>query len=521
MTPIRRSALFAFVLGGLLLGALSGCSAGNPNLSKAEDAIKQNNYDQALASIDSALATDSANVEAYKMRAQVLRQMADSTMPPSEYKALYRRARQAEQQALKFSPGARSEVEGQRRLAFTTQYQKGAKSFQKGRRMADSTAYRYAAAYFGAASATYPDSTGPLLNEAYALLNMERLKQSGEMTRVIPLMEGYIEKEDEPDKNAYDILSALYLQNGQNQKAIDLLESARKDLDARTPYFRFAGTQGLNYSGTIEAGGSSQEVEGTTPDEVTIEGNGTVSGTFQKKQEKGQLRVQLFYKGTAIQDTIVQSGSATVSADLSTAAPLAQLEGRLLNAYNQAGETEKAMAEYRTQIADNPNNATYRYNYGSMLLNSDRYSEAIEQLKKATELEPGNMRAQYNLGAAYTNMGKTVQDSLRAIEDSIGTIRDAAMEENRSPTAEEKEAVNELDSRSKQLAQRKREIYRQAIPPLERARQLSDSGDSIRQQACSALLQAYIQIEQVAKAKEYQECAGMQIQQGGEDGGGN
>ena len=520
MTPIRRSALFAFVFGGLLLGALTGCSAGNPNLSKAEDAIKQSNYDQALASIDSALATDSANVEAYKMRAQVLRQMADSTMPPSEYKALFRRARQAEQQAIKFSPGARSEVEGQRRLAFTNQYQKGAKTFQKGRRTADSSAYRVAAAYFGAASATYPDSTGPLLNEAYALLNMERLKQAGEMTRAIPLLERYIEKEEEPDKNAYDILSALYLQNDQNQKAIDLLESARKDLNARTSYFRFAGTQGANYSGTIEAGGSSQEVEGTTPDKVTFEGDGMVSGTFQKKQEKAQLRVQLFYKGTAIKDTIVQSGSATVSADLSAAAPLAQLEGRLLNAYNQAGETEKAMAEYRTQIEDNPNNATYRYNYGSMLLNADRFGEAIEQLKEAIELEPGNMRAQYNLGAAYTNMGKTVQDSLRAIDDSIGTIRDAAMEENRSPTAEEKEAVNNLDSRSKQLAQRKREIYRQAIPPLERARQLADSGDAIQQQACSALLQAYIQIEQVAKAKEYQECAGMQIQ-GGQGSGGN
>ena len=521
MKPIRRSALLALVLGGALIGMLSACSAGNPNLGKAEDAMKQQNYEQALANIDSALAVDSANVDAYKMRAQILREMADSTMPPAEYKSLYQRARDAEQKALKFNPGARSEVQGQQTLAFTNQYQKGANAFQKGRRSADSMAYRRAAAYFGAASATYPDSSGPILNEAYALLNMERLKQDGDMTRAIPVMETYLDKEAEPDKNAYDILSALYLQSEQNQKAIDLLEAARQDLEARPAFFRLAGTQGLTYSGTVEVNGSAREVEGTTPDKVMLDGGTTVAGTFQKKQEKGQLRVQLYYKGTAVQDTIVQSGTASLSADLSTEAPLAQLEGRLLNAYNRAGQTQKAMAEYRKQIEANPNNATYRYNYGSMLLNADRYEDAIEQLKKATELEPGNARAQYNLGAAYTNKGKTIQDSLRVIEDSISTIRDAAMSENRAPTPEEKETVNELDAKSKQLAQQKQEIYRQAIPPLERARQLADSGDSIRQQSCSALLQAYIQIEQVAKAREYQECAGMQINQGGQGNGGN
>jgi tetratricopeptide (TPR) repeat protein len=184
------------------------------------------------------------------------------------------------------------------------------------------------------------------------------------------------------------------------------------------------------------------------------------------------------------------------------------------------------MAEYREQIEENPNNVTYRYNYGSMLLNADRFDEAIEQLRKAVELEPGNVKAQYNLGAAFTNKGRVVQDSLRSIEDSLSTIRDAALEENRAPTAEEKRIVNELDKESKRLAQKKRNIFEQAIPPLERARQLADSGESLRTDACRALVTAYIQTEQVEQAEEYQQCAGMQIEQGQtqqeqEDGGGS
>ena len=61
----RQSALFALFLGSLGLVALSGCSAGNPNMSAAEGAMEQGDYDRALANVDSAITQDSANVEAF------------------------------------------------------------------------------------------------------------------------------------------------------------------------------------------------------------------------------------------------------------------------------------------------------------------------------------------------------------------------------------------------------------------------------------------------------------------------
>ena len=484
--------------------------------------MEQQNYDRALANIDSALTQDSANVDAYLMRAQILRQRADSTMPPEEYRDLYERAREAEEMAIKFDPGARSDVEGQRRLTYAQQSQSGAKAFRRGRRTSDSLAYRQAAAHFGAASATYPDSASVILNEAYARLNMAQSKQAGDMAASLPILERYIETAEQPQKNAYDILSALYLQNGQTQEAIDLLETARQDLSERPTYFRLSGSRGLQYSGTVQTNGSSQSVEGTTPDEVSLDvTDGTVSGTFEKAQEKGQLRVQLFYMGTAVQDTSITAGSASLSTDLSQEAPLAQIEGRLLNAYNQAGETEKAMAAYREQIEENPENVTYRYNYGSMLLQADRLDEAIEQLQRAVELEPGNVKAQYNLGAAYSNQARRVQDSLQTLNDSLRSISQQAVDENREPTAEEKRMVNELDKQIQALTEQKQELFREAIPPLERARQMADTDGSFRQDACAALVTAYVQIEQVQKAQQYEECAGLEVQQGGNGGNGN
>jgi len=503
----RQSALFALFLGTLGLLALSGCSAGNPNMSAAESAMEQQNYDRALANVDSALTQDSANVDAYIMKARILRQMADSTMPPNEYKDLFAQARQAEEKAIEFDPGQRSSVQEQRELQFIQEYQKGADTFNEARRSQSRDQFMRAAAFFGAAGAIQPDSTGPILNEAFSRLRAARLSESGNMTEemstVIPILERYIEKEDQPTKNAYTILSQLYLQNEQPEQTIEVTERAIDDLSNRPTHFRFSGTRGVQYAGTIEAGGSSRSVEGTVPGRIELSTDeGMVSGSFYKteggkRQTKGRLQVTLYKQGTeaASGQSMAVSDTLSLSADLTSMTPLAEIRNFRLNALNETGDTERAMRAYEQQIERNPEDATYRYNYGSLLLNADRYDEAAEQLAKAVELDPEDPKKQYNLGAAYLNKGVALQDSLVSLRDSL-TAKD------RNPTEEERKMVKELDDQRLSL-------FRDAIPPLERARQLSGPGDRYRQNACSALFQAYVQTEQTEKAEQVKECAGQ------------
>lgn len=501
----RQSALYALVLGSLGLVALSACSAGNPNMSAAEDAMEQENYERALANLDSAIAQDSANAEAYTMKARILRQMADSTTPPDEYKRRYEQARQAEEKAIEFDPGRRSEVESQRELAFIQEYQKGADAFNQAQKSSQKSDYLRAAAFFGAAGAIRPDSTGPILNEAYARLQAARLEggEQGtqEMTEVIPILEHYIEKEGEPSKDAYTILAQLYRQDNKPEKALKVTEQALDDLSSRPTHFRVRGTQGVEYTGTIEVDGSSRSVEGTVPDRIQLSSDaGNVSGTFQKteggkRQSKGRLQVSLYTQGTRVANTQTTAlEEITISEDLSSATPLAELQNQRLNALNTTGNTEKAMQAYREQIENNPENARYRYNYGSLLLNANRYDEAAEQLKKAAELDPDDPKKQYNLGAAYLNKGVVMQDSLVSVRDSV-------MAQDRKPTEEEAQMIKSLDKQ-------RLELFRKAIPPLERARQLSGPNGQYRQNACSALLQAYVQTEQTEKAEKVKQCAG-------------
>ncbi|WP_233993489.1 tetratricopeptide repeat protein [Salinibacter altiplanensis] len=501
---IRQSALFALVLGSLGLVALSGCSAGNPNMSAAEDAMEQERYERALANVDSAIAQDSANAEAYTMKARVLRQMADSTAPANEYKRRYRQARKAEEKAIEFDPGRRSDIKNQRELAFIREYQKGADTFNQAQQSSQKSDYTRAAAYFGAASAIQPDSTGPILNEAFARLQAARLEGGDqgmqEMSNVIPILERYLKREDEPTKDAYNILAQLHRQDDRPEAALDVTERALEDLSGRPTHFRVQGTRGLSYTATIEAGGSSRQVEGTTPDRIELSTrDGTVTGAFQKqdggkKQAKGRLRVSLYTQGTEVSNSQTTAlEEITISEDLSRATPLAELQNQRLSALNNTGNTEAAMKAYRQQIENNPENARYRYNYGSLLLNSDRYEAAIEQLAKAVEFDADDPKKQYNLGAAYLNKGVVLQDS-------VVSARDSVMAKNRKPTQEETQMIKNLDEKRLQF-------FQNAIPPLEKARQLSGPSGQYRQNACSALLQAYVQTEQTEKAEEVKQCA--------------
>jgi len=521
----RQSALFALFLGTFGLLALSGCSAGNPNMDAAESAMEQSDYDRALANVDSVLMQDSANVDALMMKARILRQKADSTMSPNQYKDLYKRARMAEEKAIEFDPGRRSGVKEQRELAYLQEFQKGADMFNAARKNQKKSDYMRAAAHFGAASAIQPDSAGAILNEAFARLRAARLEEGDKaaqgMTKVVPILERYIDRADQPTKNAYTILGQLYLQDDQFEKVIVFTEEAIDDLSSRDPHFRLSGTQGVEYSGTIEVNGSSRSVEGTIPDRISLStSEGDVSGAFVKKeggkrQTKGRLSISIYKQGTeaASGRTTSPSDTVSVSANLSEMTPLAELENYRLTALNRSGKTKQAMQVYRERIEENPNDETYRYNYGSLLLNADRYEEAAEQLKKAVELDPNDPKKQYNLGAAYLNRGVMLQDSLV-------TLRDSLLEKDRNPTEEERKQVKKLD-------ERRLNSFQNAIPPLERARQLSGRRGQYRQSACSALFQAYVQTEQTEKAEQVKRCAGQDAGSSegsngmGSDSGGN
>jgi len=176
-----------------------------------------------------------------------------------------------------------------------------------------------------------------------------------------------------------------------------------------------------------------------------------------------------------------------------------------LTAYNQAGEMTRALAAYREQIEKRPKNVAFRYNYGALLLEAERYGEAIEQLKQALEIQPDHIGSQYNLGAAYVNAALARDDSIAALEETRGAMADTVASDTSNAVASDTTRQNRMEA----LLQKREDLFKEAIPPLERVRKMDDASKSMRQDACRALMVAYVQTNRPGKAAQVEECTGL------------
>lgn len=178
-----------------------------------------------------------------------------------------------------------------------------------------------------------------------------------------------------------------------------------------------------------------------------------------------------------------------------------ELQALRLNAYNQAGDVDEALAVYREQVEKTPTQASYRYNYGALLLKAKRYTDAIDQLSVAVEHRPDHPEGLYNLGAAYLNAALVRDDSIATLEENPDAMRDTTVT---------------VDQRIDRLVQKRQDFFENAIPPLERARKLAedpylqlDGKQQLRQDACRALLVAYVQTQRSNRAGQVEDCTGL------------
>ena len=379
----------------LLFGVLAGCGTSLPSLDEAQTALEAGNNAAALSNVEEALRQDSTSTEAYLLKADILRQRADSGMAPDTYKEFHRRAWEAEEKALSFDSDLRDEVQSRRQDVYEREMSRAELAYNRANKNERDDKYRLAVSYVGAAGIAQADSAQPVLNEAFARLRM------GEREAVVPVLETYVQRADTPSVKAYKMLGQLHLGN-QNRKAVDLLDQATR----------------------------------IHPD----------------NQELQALR---------------------------------------LNAYNRAGLVDRALEAYREQIEKHPSNATYRYNYGALLLEAERYGAAIAQLDSAVALRPAHRGSQYNLGAAYVNAALARDDSIAALEE--GTA---------SPSSDTVSTEEQIE----RLAQKRDQFLEKAIPPLERARKMRGTGEPVRRDACRALMVAYVQTGRPNRAAQVESC---------------
>jgi tetratricopeptide (TPR) repeat protein len=96
----------------------------------------------------------------------------------------------------------------------------------------------------------------------------------------------------------------------------------------------------------------------------------------------------------------------------------------LAQLYIRTGKNDQAKAVYKEAIEGNPDNFSFRYNYGTLLLEANEYDAAIEQFLKAYEINSESADINYNLGASYLNRGVAKRDALPEDSEDRAFVED-------------------------------------------------------------------------------------------------
>lgn len=201
---------------GAFLWMAPGC-ASDPNVEGAKLDLRNKDFDRALENIAEALARNPDNAEAHELKGQILMAQSAETPDHAEYMGLIHEMLDAYDSALAADPGLDNSVARSRTMAYADVFRKGIQAFNRAAETPDE--FQTAADYFELASEIMPDSAGPYVNRAFALLNVGM-----EEDAVAPL-EMAIEKGD-TQSNTFLFLGDIYNRQGNMEKAMEVFSQA-------------------------------------------------------------------------------------------------------------------------------------------------------------------------------------------------------------------------------------------------------------------------------------------------------
>jgi tetratricopeptide (TPR) repeat protein len=193
----------------------------------------------------------------------------------------------------------------------------------------------------------------------------------------------------QPDSaDVYKNIAFVYMSSGENEKAIEPLQQLVK-LNQELDGYKYLGeiyyALGSNKISSYSISGNAQD---------SVDANGHFSDAID----------------------ILEKGRSNYpdNDDLT----------RILNAsYIEMGRITEALESSKALVDKEPENKTYRYNYGVILLQSEKYESAEEQFKKALEIDPDYDNAIYNLAVTYVSWGTQMSKEAEENEDFSGEYK--------------------------------------------------------------------------------------------------
>ena len=207
----------------IVLALLVGLGlAGTPvhaQVKKAEKALKKQNYEEAMGFADAALDKKPDDPKAFEVKGRIYQGMASLSNDTGEYTNLLGQMVEAFHEAASRDNKMAEKVQNTLTLAYIAEFQSGIEAFNQGQTNSDNASFMQAAKHFEGCTIIRPDSTGPYVNWAFAMIG------SGDDVGAIRPLEMAVERGD-TDADVYNYLSRIYLTNDRADDAVPLLEKA-------------------------------------------------------------------------------------------------------------------------------------------------------------------------------------------------------------------------------------------------------------------------------------------------------
>ncbi len=205
-------------------------------------------------------------------------------------------------------------------------------------------------------------------------------------------------------------------------------------------------------------------------------------------------------------DLMVKSGSHIKPVQKTTEGKGAIIVKNIALILKEQGKTDEAIAAMSEARKANPKDLALILNEAQLYIDLNQMDKFGELMNEAISLDPNNPTLYYNLGVVNTNQGR-VEDAIKYYKKAIELkpdYADAYMNLSAVILGKEKEIVEEMNKnlsnfkKYDQLALKQKQVYKDALPYLEKADSLNRSVDTVK-----SLMSIYEVLEMSAKSKEY------------------
>ncbi|QTE22819.1 tetratricopeptide repeat protein [Polaribacter cellanae] len=215
-------------------------------------------------------------------------------------------------------------------------------------------------------------------------------------------------------------------------------------------------------------------------------------------------------------DTMVKLGQYTNPTTKVSKSKKAEIVKNIGYIYVNQGKTEEAIAALQEARKSNPKDINLLLNEAQMYIKLKKMDKFGALMKEAVELDPTNPTLFFNLGVVNANENK-VEEAIKYYKKAIEldpNYGDAYMNMAAAILSKEKAIVDEMNEnlsnfkKYDELQEKQKELYRKALPFLEKADEIKRTEDTVR-----SLLNIYDTLEMTNKSeplrKVYKEMRGQ------------